>query len=232
MPIPLALPLIAGGAAAVQAIPSLIRTPAERENTRRLRELEAAGSALGLTPAERAELTAAFRGPLEATQRAGEDQTARALAAYGTGGAGSALALGAAARDQQLQAEREAAGQIAAIDAQRRTELEQEREDRRAFRSQAIQQRVGALASIPAAALMGGQQAIAQRALLGPAQAPALQGPTAASALDRSVRLASLSPPDRQRLWELAIARGLDTSDFPPPPTREELAAYGTPVGG
>lgn len=230
---------IAGGIALAQAIPKLVRSKQEKENAKRLAELDAMGNAMGLTPAERAEIEAQYANQLEGAQRASERQTRAALANSVSSGSGQALQYAGQAATDAQRAGREAIADINSLDAQRRAELEQEREDRLAFQSAARQSRAQALVSVPAAALSGGLQGAQQAQLLGAlrsggetaaptlgaalsaagAAAPAAGGALAnLPAADLADTIRKLSPADLERLRELMTARGLDTSTLPPPP--------------
>jgi hypothetical protein len=223
--------LLGGGAQLIGGLPALLRSKAERENAQRLRELEGMGDQLGLTPQERAELTAGYRAQLEATQRAGERQAAGALA-NGAMGSGAALEMAGQARGVQIAAEREAANQINAIDQQRRTELEGERESRRTFQSNARGARLGALAGVGVGAFEGATAGHLEARGLGrlaDSPIPDAAGPGAAALLEpaaaldpvayeaaRKARIAALGPADLARLRVLAAARGLPLTDLPP----------------
>ncbi len=229
MPIPL---IIAGGAAigagiaAAKAAPAISRTKQEKSNKERIRELEAMGSAMGLTGAEKANMMAGFANELEGTQAAGERQAAAALANSTSQGSGAALRTAGQAMTQRADAGRAALVNVANANAARRTELEQELEDRLGFQSQARKARIEGITSIATGAVKGGMAAAGPAALLGaaggaktaPPAAPAVAPttPAAAKVPTRAQRIAALPPDQLEALRKLMIERGLDVSELPP----------------
>jgi hypothetical protein len=131
-----------------------MKTPQEKANKKRIKELEAMGNAMGLTEGERRELEASYSGNIEAAQGA-TDRAVSAQLANGGGGSGQAVQAAMAAGDATTKATTQAAREIAGVDRERKAELEQELEDRYGFQSATRKARVAAIAEVPAAAATG-----------------------------------------------------------------------------
>ena len=148
-----------GGAAGalLEGIPSLIETDAEKENKRRLKQLqlqEKLGQ-LGLTDAEKQSLFSAGQ-----EQIAGQFNTARggirAAGAAGMGGAGTAALQQAALAENQASLVGAVGRGVEARNLERKRELEEEIQARIAARSQEQMEVAGAISSIPATGLEAG----------------------------------------------------------------------------
>lgn len=201
------LPALGAGGAALEAIPALMRTPEEKFNKRRLDQLMAMDS-LGLTPQERADIERSHMDAIEGAQRSGERQAAGALS-NAVGGSGDALARSVAAQQATIAPTRDAVSDVAAQNAQRRSELEGERDDRLSFQAQTRRARVAALANIPGAAIKGGIQQHEENTQLG------LRGTPEEQTVDRASRIAALSPSQVEQLRAYMQAHNLDTSILP-----------------
>lgn len=209
---------IAGISALASAAPSLIRTKQEKANAKRRKELEAMEGHLGLTPEERAQLEGQFADRIEGTQRAGERQASDALANVVGGGSGDALKRAGQARTETQGAHRDAVGIINQANSARRSELEQELEDRRAFSAQAGRDRAAAATSVVGATVTGGAMGVEQQKMLG------RLGGEAGMAASRAAQLGGLTQEQLKKVAASLRARGLDAAevealivDEPPP---------------
>lgn len=214
--IPAVVAAIAAGAALAKGIPAIMKTPQERANKKRIKELEAMGDAMGLTPAERKELEASYSTNIEAAQGA-TDRAVSAQLANGGGGSGQAVARAQASGQQTVDATTQAAREIAGVDRQRKAELEQELEDRYGFQSATRKARAAAIAEVPAAAATGYVTGSNHRDETGLKQQQIdVAGGAAGGAIDRAAKIAALTPEEIERLRALMISRGMDTSELPP----------------
>jgi hypothetical protein len=157
-PIGTAVGAVAGGA--LGAIPALIKTDAEKENARRLKELKRMQEmgALGLTDQERQALFNNAQMQAGATMQASQALASGAGASYGVTGAGNELVK------QQLEAEKQAriqsqiAQQVELKDLERKRELEDEIQQRTAAKGEYQQERISALTGIGTEALGAGAE--------------------------------------------------------------------------
>ena len=169
---PLTLALLAGAAgAAIKQAPKLAKTDLEKEQARRLAELqgrERAGG-LGLTEQERAAVEARLRGGASQLQRQAEQERARLLAGGGAAMGGQALAQAQAAEQQRMQLETNVAESVLEQDlAEKEREL-QEMYDLQAAQSEMKARRQQAAADLAAGVIESGlafsqQQSVIQGA--------------------------------------------------------------------
>lgn len=224
MPLPLfVIPAaIAGAAALARGVPAIMKTPQERANKKRIKELEAMGNAMGLTPEERKQLEAEHQASIDAAQGA-TDRAVSAQLANGGGGSGQAVAGAQLAGQQTIDATTQAARDIEAADHRRHAELAQELEDRYAFQSATRKARAAAIAEVPAAAAEGGLKAKNRQEELGLrnkeadaqlAQAGVQAGIGGRAGTEVNASIAKLSPTEREKLRALMVAKGIDPDQF------------------
>lgn len=139
--------------AAIESIPALIKTDAEKENERRLKELQRMQEmgTLGLTESERQQLFSQAQGQAAAQMKQAQAGIRSAGAALGGGGAG-AEALRQAQLAEGMSAIQAGISQdVEAKSLQRKRELEDEIQARIAAKSEAEQARTAAKAGIASA---------------------------------------------------------------------------------
>jgi hypothetical protein len=153
-----------GGAigAGLGAIPTLVKTDAEKENERRLNELRRMQEmgTLGLTEAEKQAIYGSQQSAIQGQMQQAQAQIRAAGAAGMQGGAGAEQLRQLQAAEQQAGLQAGAARQVEAQDLLRKRELEDEIQQRIAAQSLAKQERVEAAMQIPmaAAGAFAGQQ--------------------------------------------------------------------------
>lgn len=157
------------GGAVMDALPYIIKTDYEKENKKRLEELsrQREMDALGLTEAEKQQISKQYSNPVMAAQEQQMAEQRRILSSQaGTGaGAGQAqLQRNDAAMNKAIAARADA---IAAADAQKEKEQEAEYWSRLAWQGQKKQERVAAWSSIGKAAIKGKQEDSALSSMTG-----------------------------------------------------------------
>lgn len=207
MPIPFLIPVAGAMAgAALGGADSILPSKAERENRKRIREMEM--SALGLTPQERAALEAQYAGKTEGAQRAAE-RTAASYAAMSQAGSGAAMARGQQAYSDATKLGREVAADMAAANQQRKAQMEAELQDRKDVAATYASNRRRAVADIGSAGLEAYQMQKGQTELT---NQPVLEVPGArASTLSR---LAGLDDATWDDVKEKLLGRGVSAADI------------------
>ena len=150
----------AAAGSALEAIPALIKTDAEKENARRLKELQRMREigTLGLTDAEKQSLYGAQQSQISNQLQQGQ-QVARQAGASGMAtGAGQEQLRAAQSAEANASLAAGAARNVEAQNLQRKRELEEETQSRIAAKSQYEQERLQAGLSIATAGLAGGME--------------------------------------------------------------------------
>ena len=152
---------VAGGL--IGAIPSLIPTAADRENKKRIAELQRMQElgTLGLTEEEKMAVFGAQQAQIQGNIQANLAQS-RAAGAAGMGGAGAAQLQAARAAEAQAGLVAKAQRDLETADILRKRELEQELQARIASKSAKSQERAAAVSG----ALLGGFEAYAEEGAL------------------------------------------------------------------
>ena len=143
---------------AISAIPALVKTDAEKENERRLKELQRMQElgTLGLTEAEKQQLYTSQQGAAANQMRAAQSQIRSAGAALGGSGAGTEALRQAQLAEGMAATEANISRGVEAQNLQRKRELEDEIQARIAAESQAKQQRLAAITGIASTGLETG----------------------------------------------------------------------------
>lgn len=137
---------------AISAIPALIKTDAEKENERRLKELQRMQEmgTLGLTEAEKQQLYTMQQGQAASQLRGAQTQIRSAGAALGGGGAGAEALRQAQLAEGMAATEANISRGIEAQNLERKRQQEDEIQARIAAESQAKQQRIAAITGVAA----------------------------------------------------------------------------------
>jgi hypothetical protein len=135
---------------AITAIPALIKTDAEKENERRLKELKRQQEmgTLGLTEAEKQQLYTVQQGQAAGQMRQAEAQIRAAGAALGGSGAGTEALRQAQLAEGMVATEANIARDVEGKNLERKRQLEDEIQARIAAQSQAKQERTAAATGI------------------------------------------------------------------------------------
>lgn len=135
---------------AISAIPALIKTDAEKENEKRLKELKRMQEmgTLGLSEAEKQQLYTAQQGQAAGQIRQAQSQIRAAGAALGGSGAGAEALRQAQLAEGMAATEANISRGIEAQNLERKRQLEDEIQARTAAESQTKQERVAALTGI------------------------------------------------------------------------------------
>jgi len=154
----------AAGGALIESIPTFIETASEKENKRRLKQLQlqAQLGQLGLTEAEKQSLFSSAQDQIAgqlATSRGG----IRAAGAAGMGGAGTAALQQAALAENQAMLLGSIGRNVEGKNLERKRELEDEIQSRLAAKSQEQLEVAGAIAKIGGAAMDAGKESVAQQ---------------------------------------------------------------------
>lgn len=154
----------AAGGALIEGIPTFIETDSEKENKRRLKQLQLQQQLgqLGLTEAEKQSLFSSAQDQI-AGQLAASRGAIRAAGAAGMGGAGTAALQQAALAENQAMLLGSVGRGVEARNLERKRELEDEIQARLAARSQEQLEVAGAIAKVGGAALDAGKEADAQQ---------------------------------------------------------------------
>jgi len=150
--------------AGLDAIPSLIQTDAEKENKRRLAELQRmqeVGS-LGLTDAEKQQLYTSAQGAAAGQMRQAQAGIRSAGAALGGSGAGTEALRQAQLAEGMTAVEANISQAVEAQNLQRKRELEDEIQARIAAKSETEQARVAAGVGIAATGVQSFSERLAQ----------------------------------------------------------------------
>lgn len=183
-PLGTALGTAAGSAigAGIEAIPTLMKTDAEKENERRLKELKRMQEmgTLGLTEAEKQSLFTGAQGAAAGQMRQAQAGIRAAGAAGMASGAGTEALRQSQLAEAQARQQAEISREVEAQDLQRKRELEDEIQARIAAQSQIQQERRAAGAGIASAAFQGGAERYALESTiqglgLGPKEAASLR---------------------------------------------------------
>jgi hypothetical protein len=154
----------AAGGALIESIPTFIETASEKENKRRLKQLqlqEQLGQ-LGLTEAEKQSLFSSAQDQI-AGQLATSRGQIRAAGAAGMGGAGAAALQQAALAENQAMLLGSVGRNVEGKNLERKRELEDEIQSRLAAKSQEQLEVAGAIAKIGGAAYGAGTESAAQQ---------------------------------------------------------------------
>lgn len=199
---PITLAILASTAGATLGnLPALIPSRANRENKKRLEELErreAAGE-LGLTRKEESAISGRLRSSAAGVQREAEDLQKRLLAGGGVATGGQALAATGQAAQQRMALESDVQQKILEADlAEKQREL-----DEKAALQAAVEERrrevVGAVGSIAGAGLEAGLTTSAQQAII---QGQKDISPQAVSGLSQQL---GVSEEEARGLYELSL---------------------------
>jgi hypothetical protein len=138
--------------AGISAIPALVKTDAEKENERRLKELKRMQEmgALGLTESEKQQLFTSAQGAAAGQMRQAQTGIRAAGAALGGTGAGTEALRQAQLAEGMSAIQAGISQSVESADLQRKRELEDEIQSRIATKSEAENARLAAAVSIPA----------------------------------------------------------------------------------
>ena len=167
---PLTMALVAGGGSAIGALPSVIPSKFERDQKKRLRDMQRKQEmgTLGLTDRERASIEGQMRGARQQAQQYAQAERQRLTQPQGQP---QMALLGQQLADESRQRmESDLASQILGMDLQRKAMQEQEIKDLEAAQAQMQRQRAEALVSpfqVGAETLVGqmGMQALLEAGL-------------------------------------------------------------------
>ncbi len=193
--------LAATGGAALSNLPALLPSRANRENKKRLEELErreAAGE-LGLTRKEESAISGRLRSSAAGVQREAEDLQKRLLAGGGMATGGQALAATGQAAQQRMALESDVQQKILEADlAEKQREL-----DEKAALQAAVEERrrevVGAVGAIAGSGLEAGLTTSAQQAII---QGQKDISPQAVTGLSQQL---GVSEEEARGLYELSL---------------------------
>lgn len=199
---PITLAILAGTAGtAVSQLPQLIPTKFEREQKRRLEELqkkEKAGQ-LGLSAEEEALMSRRFAGATQAAAMGAESERNRLLAGSGGVTGGTAL-LGAQLADEERQRSQERIQtEIMAADLEKKRRQEEEIRGLEAARGERQAQALGAAGAILGSGIEAGVTTAAQERLFAGARAPSQQSVQALSTT------LGVSPDEARGFIELSV---------------------------
>ena len=213
---PITLAMLASAAASTaQTLPSLIPTEFDKENKRRLAELQARERAgnLGLTDKEQAIMERRLSGGMQAAAMGAEAERNRLLAGSGGASAGQAL-LGAQIADEQRQAAQERINtEIMAADEEKKRRQIEEMRALQATEGERQKQALGAAGAIIGSGVEAGVTTAAQERLFAGSKAPSQQS---VQALAQSL---NVSPDEARGYIELSV-------------TNPEIMKYITAVRG
>lgn len=199
---PITLAILAGTAGtALGNLPALIPSKLQRENKKRLEELqrrEAAGE-LGLTRKEESAISGRLRSSAAGVQREAEDLQKRLLAGGGMATGGQALAATGQAAQQRMALESDVQQKVLEADlAEKQREL-----DEKAALQAAVEERrrevIGAVGSIAGAGLEAGLTTGAQQAII---QGQKDISPQAVTGLSQQL---GVSEEEARGLYELSL---------------------------
>ena len=163
------------GGAGIEAIPTLMENDAEKENKRRLKELQRMQEmgTLGLTEAEKQQLFTGAQGQIQGQLRQAQAGI-RSAGAAGMGGAGTEALRQAQLAEGEAGLVAQVARDVEAKNLERKRELEGEIQERIATQSEYQTARRQALAEIAAAGVGGFQESLAvEKEARGKAVSPA-----------------------------------------------------------
>ena len=172
---PITLAILGGVAgSAAGTLPSLLPSKFERENKRRLEELQAleASGGLGLTGQEEAVMQRRLAGSVQAASQASEAERNRLLAGSGGATSGGALLGAQLADEQRMQAAERAQTEIMAADEERKRRQIEEMRALQASEGQRQAEAQAAVGAILGAGVEAGFQTGAQERLFAGARAP------------------------------------------------------------
>lgn len=185
-PIGTALGTAAGSmiGAGIQAIPALIKTDAEKENERRLKELQRQQEmgTLGLTEAEKQQLFTTAQGQAAGQMRQAQTGIRAAGAALGGSGAGTEALRQAQLAEGMSAIQAGISQNVEAQNLQRKRELEDEIQARIAAKSEAENARLAAATGIAATGVQSFSERLAQEQTI-QGKAPSASELTAVSKL-------------------------------------------------
>lgn len=166
---PLTIALLSSvGGAAVSNLGTLIPSKLQRENKKRLAELQRKQEAgqLGLTGQEQAAVERRLRGGARQAQQGAQLERERLLAGQGGAQAGASLAQAAQLEQQLMQQETDIAGKVEEMDLQK----EQQQLDEMAALGAAVEERrrelAGAIGGIAGAGIQAAGSTLAQQAVI------------------------------------------------------------------
>lgn len=153
---------------ALESIPTLIKTDAEKENERRLAELQRMQEmgTLGLSESEKQQIFTSQQQAAGSQLKAAGQAIRASGAAFGAGGAGAEQLRQAAAAEAMAGAQARIAQNVEAQNLQRKRELEQEIQARIAAKSQSEQEALAAGVGIASTGLNTFIQAYGQEQLM------------------------------------------------------------------
>lgn len=166
---PLTIALLSSvGGAAVSNLGTLIPSKLQRENKKRLAELQRKQEAgqLGLTGQEQAAVERRLRGGARQAQQGAQLERERLLAGQGGAQAGASLAQAAQLEQQLMQQETDIAGKVEEMDLQK----EQQQLDEMAALGAAVEERrrelAGAIGNVAGAGIQAAGSTLAQQAVI------------------------------------------------------------------
>lgn len=181
---PITLAILGGMAgSAAGTLPSLLPTKFEREEKRRMKELQAkeAAGMLGLSEQQKSLMERQLQGGVQAAAMGAEAERNRLLAGGGAASGGQAL-LGAQLADEERQrAQERVSTEIMAADIQRKREQELELRNLEAARGQIQEKAQAAAGAILGAGVEAGLTTGAQERLFAGARAPSQESVQALS---------------------------------------------------
>jgi hypothetical protein len=220
---PLTMSLIAGAGTAVGALPDIIPSKYERDQKKKLREMQRKQEmgALGLTERERSAIESQMRGARQQAQQYAEAERARLT--QPTAQPQMALLGQQMADEGRQRLEADLASQILGLDLQRKQQQEQEIKDLEAAQAQYRRARAeGLTAPVQSAAEAYVSQMALERLLGQAAMAQTEQAKQVAVAAEtaKEATRTALNTPDGQAVLEQVIGPRLKLS-------AEELALFG-----
>lgn len=181
---PITLAILGGMAgSAAGTLPSLLPTKFEREEKRRMKELQAkeAAGMLGLSEQQKSLMERQLQGGVQAAAMGAESERNRLLAGGGAASGGQAL-LGAQLADEERQrAQERVSTEIMAADIQRKREQELELRNLEAARGQIQEKAQAAAGAILGAGVEAGLTTGAQERLFAGARSPSQESVQALS---------------------------------------------------
>jgi hypothetical protein len=134
----------------LQSIPQMVPTAYDKNNKKRLKELQRMSEldALGLTEEEKQVLYNAYEQTAQAGRESLAGQQEAAAQAFSANASGQALKAAQLGQEQQAKTSADIQARITAADQARATALQQELEDRLAYKAQRTQQQVAAVTSL------------------------------------------------------------------------------------
>lgn len=134
----------------LQAIPQMVVTDYDKSNRKRLKELQRMSEldALGLTEEEKQVLYNAYEQTAQAGRESLAGQQEAAAQAFSANASGQALKAAQLGQEQQAKTSADIQARVTAADQARAQALQQELEDRLAYKAQRTQQQVAAATSL------------------------------------------------------------------------------------